>query len=281
MGKKILLPTDFSKYSWNAIQYAMKLFESEACDFYIMNTYTKYSYGLENLNRLDPDEAFNKLSENRSKKELGKIMICLMFENANPLHKFHVLSRSEQFLDAVKNAVEELKIDTIVMGAKGMTNEREGQYGKNTLEVIEVVRKCPVLVIPKNISFERPQEIVLATNFKTDFQASEVNHLVEIAKLSKASIQILSLAENGDLSPKQKENKMRLRNHLKGVEHSFNILHNVKMATALSCFVEIRQSNMISYIDRKPSFWERLGFGKPTLGKLGYFKDVPVLALHG
>ena len=281
MGKKMLLPTDFSNSSWNAIQYAIKLYEHQECDFYILNTYTKDTYGLASISLLDPDEAFNKLSKNRSIQGLGDIMVRLMFENAKTLHQFHVLSRSDLFLDAVKEVVKDLQIDIIVMGAKGMTNEREGKYGKNTLAVIESIRKCPVLVVPKNVTFDRPEEIVLATNFNTDFKVSEVKYLAEIAKMSNASVQVLSLADNGDLSLQQKNNKLLLRKYLKGVNHSFNVLHNVKMATALSCFVEIRHSNMISYIDKKPSLWESLGFGTPTLGKLGYYEHVPVLALHG
>ena len=281
MGKKILLPTDFSKNSWNAIQYAMTLFANQACDFYILNAYIKESYGLDSLNRLDPDEAFNKLSENRSKEGLGDIMKRLTFADENRNHRFHVLSRSTLFINAIKDVVAEMHIDMIIMSAKGMANEREGKYGKNTLAVIENVRKCPVLVVPKNVTLDWPEEIVLATNFNTDFKNSEVKYLAEIAKMTGASIQVLSLADNGTLTPQQKNNKIRLRKYFKDVDHSFNVIHNVKMADALSCFVEIRHSNMISYIDKKPSFWERLGFGKPTLGKLGYFKDVPVLALHG
>lgn len=73
---------------------------------------------------------------------------------------------------------------------------------------------------------------------------------------------------------------MRLRKHLKKINHIFEVLHNVKMATDLSCFVQIRHSNMISYSDKKLLFKGRLGFGKPTLGKLGYFENVPVLQLH-
>ncbi|MDF4202583.1 hypothetical protein PXD56_06445 [Maribacter sp. SA7] len=52
------------------------------------------------------------------------------------------------------------------------------------------------------------------------------------------------------------------------------------MAIALSCFVEIRESNMVSYVAKKPSFWQRLGFGKISLRKLGHFTNVPVLALR-
>lgn len=281
MGKKILLPTDFSKSSWNAIQYAVKLYEKHDCDFYILNSYAKDAHGLGNYVLLDPDDAFNKMSENRSKEGLGDILKRLPEINKELNHRFHVISRSTLFLDAVKDLVETLQIDLIVMGAKGMTSEQHGKYGKNTLDVIESIRKCPVLVVPKTVTFDRPEEIVLATNFNTDFKVSEVKYLAEIARISNAKVQILSLADNSMLTPQQKRNKILIRKHLKGVEHSFNVLHNVKMAAALSCFVEIRHSNMVSYIEKKPSVWEWMGFGQPTLGTLGYFKDVPILALHG
>ncbi|TLP82343.1 universal stress protein [Maribacter sp. ACAM166] len=281
MRKKLLLPTDFSKNSWNAIQYAINLYVNHECDFYILNTYSKEVHGLDNITLLDPDEAFNKFSEKRSKQGLGDILVKLTFENDNPNHRFHMLSRSTLYIDTVKDVVESLQINMIIMGAKGMNNESKDNYGKNTLAVIENIRMCPVLVIPRNVSFNMPEEIVLTTDFKTSFKASEIKHLAEIAKLSNANVQVLSLTDNSDLSLRQKKNKMRLCKHLKGVDHSFNVVHNVQMQTALSCFVEIRHSNMISYIDKKPSFWEQMGFGKRTLCKLGYFKDVPVLALHG
>jgi len=35
--KNILLPTDFSENSLNAIDYAMHFFENWECDFYILN----------------------------------------------------------------------------------------------------------------------------------------------------------------------------------------------------------------------------------------------------
>ncbi|HET8736536.1 MAG TPA: universal stress protein [Pricia sp.] len=281
MGKKLLLPTDFSISSWNAIQYAIKLYEDEDCDFYILNTYLKDAQGLDSATLLDPDDAFNNLSEKNSLEGLGDIITRLTFENDNPRHRFYVLSRPALFLEAVKEVVENQEIDIIVMGAKGMANGGEGKYGKNTLSVIANIRKCPVLVVPKDVAFDRPEEIVLATNFCSRYSIAEIRHLVEIAKISKASIQILSLEDTSSLNAKQKENKALLCSYLIDVDHSFNVLHNVKMADALSCFVEIRHSNMISYIDKKFSIWERLGIKTPALGRLGYFKNVPVLALHG
>ena len=38
--KNILIPTDFSENAWNAIEYALALFEKEECNINLLNTYT-------------------------------------------------------------------------------------------------------------------------------------------------------------------------------------------------------------------------------------------------
>eukprot|EP01093_Parvamoeba_rugata_P002430 TRINITY_DN12_c0_g1_i6.p1 TRINITY_DN12_c0_g1~~TRINITY_DN12_c0_g1_i6.p1 ORF type:complete len:283 (-),score=54.70 TRINITY_DN12_c0_g1_i6:203-1051(-) len=280
MEKRILLPTDFSKNSWNAIKYAIKLFEGKQCEFYILHTYAKETHGLDSLTLLDPDEAFNKMSEIKSKEGLGDILIKLFKLENNTNHCFHVVSESTLLLDAIKYLNKKLHFDMIVMGAKGINNKKGESYGKHTLEILKSIRKCPILVVPSNVDFNHPKEIVLTTDFNADIKISEIKNLVEIAKLSNASIQVLSITQPSKLSFFQKRNKVVIRKQLKEVDHNFNTLRNVKMGIALSCFVSIRNSNMISYIDKKPSLWQRLGLDKLNLNKLGYYADVPVLALH-
>ena len=45
--KKILLPTDFSENSWNAIQFALHFFKDQRCNFILLNTYTPIIYQFE------------------------------------------------------------------------------------------------------------------------------------------------------------------------------------------------------------------------------------------
>ena len=45
--KNILLPTDFSDNSWNAIQYAIQLYKDEECTFHLFNAYTPIIYHVE------------------------------------------------------------------------------------------------------------------------------------------------------------------------------------------------------------------------------------------
>ena len=155
MGKKILIPTDFSENSWYAIRYAIKLYENQDCDFFILNTFVKDTYGHSGNTLLDPDETFNKLSENQSKQGLGNILVQLSELDKDLNHRFHMISRSSHYLDAVVEMVESVQIDMIVMGAKGMTNTEERVYGKNSMAVIKGVRKCPILAGPNNVSLDR------------------------------------------------------------------------------------------------------------------------------
>lgn len=281
MGKKILLPTDFSKNSWYAIQYAINLYENQDCDFFVLNTYATDAQGVKSNMILDPDRFFNKMAENRSTSGLGDVLNRLSEIKQDPNHRFHVMSQPMALANAVKEAVENLQIDMVVIGAKGITNSTKGKYGKNIMAVIENVRKCPVLVIPEKITFARPKVIVFKTNLDTDFKISEIKFLAEIAETSNASIQIVSLANNGSLNPHQEKNKLLLRKYFKNVDHSFNVLENTSLVDAVNRLVENKQGRIISYIDKKPSFWEQIGFGKSPLGKLGYYENAPVLALNG
>ncbi|CAM3568351.1 universal stress protein [Zobellia roscoffensis] len=280
MSKKLLLPTDFSKNSLNAIQYAIRLYANTDCDFYILNTYAKNTSGLDSLTLLDPDDAFNKLSEKRSKEGLGNILTRLTFKKDNPKHRFHVLSRSTLFLDAVKDIIENMQIDMLIMGAKGIANTQTGSYGKTTISTIENIRKCPVLIVPKKATFGDSKEIVFATNFKTDFNLFDIQHIADIAKISNSSIQILGLKENDTLDAQQEKNKSILETYFKNIDLHFNMIHDTKMNIALQCFVQIKASAMISYVNKKQTFWESMGFGKCTLEKLGYFDDIPILAIN-
>ena len=58
--RKILIPTDFSENAMNAIQYAIKLFKYEKCDYYIMHAYQDDIYADEDL--------LEKSPENRAKE---------------------------------------------------------------------------------------------------------------------------------------------------------------------------------------------------------------------
>lgn len=280
MGKKMLLLTDFSMNSWNAIQYAIMLYENHPCDFYILNTYIKDSTGFDNIT-LDPEESFNKLSENRSQKGLGDILQRISKIDRNIDHRFYVLSKHGLLIDAAKDIIMDHQIDMIFIGAKGTGNEQKNKYGKNTLDIIQNIRNCPVMIVPNSRTIGRPKEIVLAIDFYSDYDFLEMEQLAEMARLTNAKIKVLSSVEMETLNPNQYKNKVLLEKQLEGVDFSFHSLPNTNMDDVFNSLTEVKSDNIISYINEKRSLWERLGFRKPSLRNIGYSKHTPVLTLHG
>ena len=104
--KKILLPTDFSKNSINAIDYASQLFKEIPCKFYLLNVF-KIPY-LANEELMDQNVAeLAALEEemfDNSKQEMEKLLETLP---SNTYHEFETISDYNLFNLAVHQVVEE------------------------------------------------------------------------------------------------------------------------------------------------------------------------------
>jgi len=279
MRKKILLPTDFSRNAWNAITYAIELYKNEDCDFYVLNTFSVTGYGLESMMVPEPGEKLYEEAKEKSEKGLGKILERLTFRDDNPNHKFYMVSQFSLLLDAILDLVEKRDVEMVIMGTKGNTDAATIVYGSNTVLIMEKVRNCPVMAIPQDTLYQEPKEIVFPTDYKTSFKRRELQHVIEIAKISNAAIRVLYVSDGEPLTQEQENNKKLLEENFDTIQHTFHVLHNVDVKGGLSAFVESRESDMITFVNRKHSFFGSI-FSKPMVKNLGYHSKVPVLALH-
>ncbi|SHJ30978.1 universal stress protein [Aquimarina spongiae] len=279
MKRKILLPTDFSKNAWNAMTYAIELYKDEVCEFYILNTFNATGYALESMMVPEPGERFYEEAKKQSEMGLAKMLKGLSFRNENPKHQFFTVSQFNSLLEGIKDVIAKKDIELVVMGTKGDTDAASIVYGSNTILVMEKIRNCPVMAIPKEADFKKPKEIVFPTDYKTPFKRRELQHLMDIAKISGAVIRILHIVDADGLDEDQQNNKRLLEENFENLEHSFHTLRNVDVQGGLSAFVESRDSDMVTFINRKHSFFGSI-FSKPMVKNLGYHSRVPVLALH-
>ncbi len=272
MENKILILTDFSDDSWRAMQYAITLFEARDCDFYLLNTYENVPA---DFNRpILPDVAETSEPEHKSKEGLGQLLVRLSRMNIPIRNRFHVISREGKIVEEVRDVAETLAVNMIVIGVKSDAEKWNREYSRNTLSLVEGVGKIPILIVPNNASIQRPEEIVLATTFDSDLTISEIDYLADLAHFTMASVKVFSLNKHHPLSPGQKEKKVLVSKGLKNVKHSFR-------ETPDKTMYELQAPGIITYLEGKPSIWERLGFGRKLFGKLGYSRNTPVLVLQG
>ena len=277
--KNILLPTDFSKNSWNAIQYALAFFKKSSCNFYLLHVTSISNYAGGESPVIPTSATIEKTLLKQAKLELQKLLkkIRTLEESAN--HNFITLSSYDYFIDALRNQITEKNIDLVVMGTKGATGLKEAIIGSNTGDLITKV-KCPVLVVPEKAVYHSLKEIAFPTDYNLFYQSKILNGISDLVKAHDAIIRILHVAKKNDqLTEFQTENKEYLNDFFADENHSFHKVTNKKIEAGIQCFVESRDIDMIIMVAKNLNFFQQILF-KPTVEEISYHIEIPFLVLH-
>ena len=276
--KNILLPTDFSKNSLNAMKYAMMLFKDNPCNFYLLNVFKIPYLTNDELMENDADQLaqIEKDLFDSSQKGLKNIVKKIKLDSK---HSFSTLSDYNFFINSVKNTVKSKKIDLIIMGTKGATGAKEIFMGSNTGDVI-MKTDCNVLVVPENADYTEPNEITFPTDFTIPYKKKDLKLLTNLVEQYSSNLRILHLQYEKQISTEQEFNRKTLKRLLKNLSYSFHTLTNTDFDTAVNCFTQSRGNiNMIAIIARHYNFFQRLFF-QPKVEDLSFHSKIPLLVLH-
>jgi len=279
--KNILIPTDFSENSWNAVKYALAFFKDTTCDFYLLHVTLIYNYasGESPVMPLPAIDVIDKTVLEQAKTNLKKLIQKIDKLPPNPKHKFYTLNNYDYFIDAVRNQVIEKDIDLIVMGTKGATGLKKVMIGSNTGDLITRV-KCPVLVVPENAECKNITEIAFPTDYNLFYPTKILNNILEFTKMNGSALRIVHITnKNEEFTDFQLENKEFLANFFTEEKHSFHKINNHKIEDGIQCFVESRNIDLIIMIAKNLNLFQRILF-RPTVEEISYHTDVPFLVLH-
>lgn len=276
--KRILLPTDFSKISLNAIDYATQIYKDEPCQFYLLNVYRIPYLANEELMEQNVSQLSAMEDEmHEASIEEMKNVLAQIPENKN--HIFEIVSDYNLFNLAVHQVVEAKDIELIIMGTKGATGAREIFLGSNTSDVI-MRNSCNVMAIPENHSFRPPKEILFPSDFKITYDESDLRPLMNLAKKFGSKVRIVHFNESDELDEMQMLNKENLDRFLTGIPHQYYTLSTTNFEEGLNCFTQSRGDiDMILIIGRHYGFFERLFF-KPKVKVLSFHSRIPLFVVH-
>lgn len=277
--KRILMLTDFSENSWNAIRYALSMFKNIDCTFYLLTVNLLPSYtGAQTSVRIN-QEKLRKSVLKQSEADLQDLLKRVEKSLPNSKHRFVTNAVYGSFVDTVKKSVANYNIELIVMGTKGASGLKKIIVGSNTAAVISKV-DCPLLAVPENATYEKPREITFVTDFKVAYGHKMLNTLKEIVTLNNTSLSILNVLEKGkDFNDEQTSNKRYLTDYLNNLEHGLYTLSNAEVDEAVQCFVESRNVHMIVMVAKDRSFLQKILI-KPTVKNISYHIEIPFLVLH-
>lgn len=277
--KTILLPTDFSENALNAIKYAVAMYRDESCEFLLLHAYAVNGYVEGSTFEASPIETKLEEAKVKSEGKLNDLKNYLTSSNGNGNHKFLSTAKNQSIIDAIQEEIETKNVELVVIGTQGATGRYELDFGSNTIEIIESIKNCPVLAVPRNERFTGLNEIVLANGYKLKNEDEDFRFLIQLSKKFKSPVRVLNISETGGLTPFQEENQTNVKRLLEDTEHSFHMLEHVTVPVGIYCFSESRNSDMISFVNKKYTFIQKLLF-KPLYKNLGNYAKIPVLVLH-
>lgn len=275
--KKVLLPTDFSKNAYNAITYALRVYQNEACTFYLTHTFTPVVYYTEHLASDSSQIGLGDFHHLNAIEQLESLKKDLETKFKNPLHQFVTRAAFNQLVDEVQQMVEEENINVIIMGTQGATGARELLFGSNTVHVIKKAN-CPVIAVPSLFEYENPKEILFPTDFEINFKEKLLKELLHIGNEHVSRVDVLHVSQGREPTTAQAANKQQLEQLLKPIAHTFHQVPNNEIIAAINEFQLTTRINLLVMIKNKHSFLEQL-FLKPIIKKLSFHVKIPFMVI--
>ncbi|TJY35808.1 universal stress protein [Pontimicrobium aquaticum] len=276
--KSILLPTDFSNNSINAINYAVELLKDEVCEFYVINIQKASSFVSDDLMTMTSSATIYHTLIDIAKKSIKNIIDDVKETYNNNLHQFYSIVDYDNFVDGINQACESRNIDLIIMGTKGASGAEKVLFGSNTARVMQ---RCntPVLAIPDGCKFKGVDKIAFTSNYLIKYSNKDLKSLYDISSLYKSSIDIIHVTNNGDLTSSQENNRAFLDAYFSNLKHEFIDLEKADIFKAIQDYIKEKNIKILAMTSRHHSFLERL-FTRHLVEAFAFNIDIPFLVME-
>jgi len=274
--KKILFPTDFSEAADNAFIHALEFADIVKGELVLLHTFELPIYD----NQFFP-ENYNilfdslQLSEfDMFKEEIPKLRAIAAERKLDKIKMSHRLMDGN-LLYNIKKAIQEEKIDFIVMGTSGAIGWEAFFLGTNTGNVLSAV-DIPVLSVPQEAKFKKIETLGFTTRYRPKDKKA-LKEVLKIAKKMNAKIKCLYVktvdSDVSDTTIKQWEKEFEKE------PIQFSVIPSDDVQDTILDFILFKDIEVLAMLTYKRNFFIELF--KPSLTqKFSNRLDIPILAMH-
>ncbi len=276
--KSILLPTDFSKNSENAIRYALNLFKEVSCNFYLLNVQKASSFISDDMMVMASSATIYQTIIDVSKKSIANLITKIEKKYKNDKHTFHSIVDYDNFIDSINQVVVNKQIDLIVMGTKGATGMEKVIFGSNT---VHVMQRCmaPVLAIPDGCLFVKLDRVAFTTNNLVLHNIEELEPLKDLLILYNSKLNVLHFDDVEGVSDNKKKNKGFLKTYFSDITYENIDSYSNDLYKTVAGYIHANDIKLIAMMRKKHSFLERL-FNRHPEETLAFNIDIPFLVME-
>lgn len=272
--KTILVPTDFTEVSKNALEYVIEMVKVMPAKVVLFHAYHVPIVATDVIVVPSMDEV--KQIGIAALEDLKKEVQIKGGKN------LHIETHCVQgfAVDEINLYTSTNKVDLIVMGTSGGGYLTEKIIGSITTSLLRE-SNCPVMAIDKNVKFKTPRKIVLACDYKF-IKDTAIVILKDISKLFDAHVYILNVANEVERIPADIESTVcgfNLDTSFEKINHSFEFTTNENVVDGINEYINSEHMDMVVMVPRKHSVLNRI-FNEPNTKRMAFHTTVPVLALH-
>jgi nucleotide-binding universal stress UspA family protein len=270
--KTILVPTDFSEASENAVNYAAELAKFIHAKLIIFHGYTipvpvseapVVIYSFEELEKANMQllTALNKkIKANYSTLET------------------ELITRPGFPIDEIIRIESQKKVDFVVMGLSG-AGRTKALLGSNTTSVMKKSPR-PVIIVPYEAKFKKPGKMALACDYTAIVPDHVISSFKEFVKLFGSKVLVFDVLRKAELVTYEKATaEVNLENSLGDIEHSLYFPSGDNLAEEVNEFVDRNNVDMLTVMPHNHSFFSGL-FHHSSAKKIALHTHVPILSIH-
>jgi len=273
---KILVPTDFSPFANNALEYALSLAKEFGSVITIAHAFESTNPILNKLDsRIEREaykEAENKLSHLKESVNVNhpEISCTTHIEIAYPVAMVYDLSNTANY-------------DLIVMGTHGATRSigLEGapvamEYGSVTSSLVGEIN-IPILAIHENDQFVKPTEFILLSDLQNMPSPDSYNFLRNLASKFDAKVNILYIESKPSSISDAFEEMNDFEKIFEGIEYEYNVVKQKDVEQAILNMI-IDKNQLLTVIAKEKSTLQNM-FGQSTSKYLANYFSKTLLVL--
>jgi nucleotide-binding universal stress UspA family protein len=268
--KTLIVPTDFSPASVNAMKYAVDMALTIDAGILLCNAYDiPLSYTDVPVPPITIDEV-KRLSEGR----LQELKNSIIRMSAGKITVF-----TEARLDSPVKALEELcdsvKPFAVVMGSHGATGIERLLMGSTSLSAIRRL-KCPVIVVPPGTSFKNIKKIGLACDFKDVAESIPFEYIKNMVHEFNGELHIIHI---GETDPESPINAAWIETMLDDIKPYYHFIKSEDIVDGINDFAEANDLDLVTVIPKDHRFAENL-FHKSNSKGLIRHSHIPIVSIH-
>lgn len=265
--KKILVATDFTPASANALAYAVKIARPFNAKVLLYHAYVSAVY--------IPDFVLLPAEGNLQEKFEG-----LLKEQVNLLpveDRIYVETKCEPGYpaEAILAAAKQADADLIVAGMKEKGKGVRKLFGSTIFPVYRY-SLVPVLVIPENISYKPIKKIALACDYVIKNNHEFLNPLIALTTMLHASLDVISVVKDEHVESNDAAFEINLA--LSALTPKYHFIEGNDIDGAIAGFVTNNHIDLLAMVAHPHSLLEGL-FQKSNIKQLVLAGTVPLFIL--